>query len=714
MADNTIDTLSINITSSSQGATNAINNLCRNLEKLSGALGNFDREEGRTGQALNHLEAGFEQLNRSISKIDSSNLNRVAKSLNMIANATDRLKSSFENVGLSKAEKEAQALQNAINKATQSIVEMSGTSKSVSGQMSKLFSTYLGDIKWENGAFKELGDKGWNAFDQMIKTMMQNGAKSSHDVIDRSIQDIVNYINSNMSKVKLPFKLSDIDSGNQYNMNPKQLLASVFGVGNWSTSGKGDMNLAEFIEQFNSATGQNISVDETAQAFEQLATVVLDAKQKMREFNDGVMEVDVDIDQMYQEFINAAVGVERFRSALQTGMVDLKGDNPYSMLVESLRGLEELSVPNLEGLGMLASNIGKLANKKASEGIARLPSLVQSLQSLSAIGAVTIPDLTGIAELCANIGKLSNKKASQGVQNLPVLVQGLTQLQALSGMTFPDGTQIAELAQAFSILGRETSGRAVQNIPALATAFRQLMQTLSSTPKVSQSVIELAKAMAMLSANGSKVGSATKGISSAFDGIGRSSQSIVGRIVSFAKNLLVSGRNAEYAGSKYNTLASKLGLLYAKYWMVLRVVNMFSRIITPASNLIEVQNVVDTTFDNMAKKVEDFAKSSIKNFGLSELSAKQYASQFQAMGTAMGITTQQVQKAQQFLNTKRTMEGTVAGYNKLSNSMADMSINLTKLAADIASFYDIEQSTVAKALQSGVMAGQTRPLILAA
>ena len=80
----------------------------------------------------------------------------------------------------------------------------------------------------------------------------------------------------------------------------------------------------------------------------------------------------------------------------------------------------------------------------------------------------------------------------------------------------------------------------------------------------------------------------------------------------------------------------------------------------------------------------------------------------------MGITTQQVQKAQQFLNTKRTMEGTVAGYNKLSNSMADMSINLTKLAADIASFYDIEQSTVAKALQSGVMAGQTRPLILAA
>lgn len=112
----------------------------------------------------------------------------------------------------------------------------------------------------------------------------------------------------------------------------------------------------------------------------------------------------------------------------------------------------------------------------------------------------------------------------------------------------------------------------------------------------------------------------------------------------------------------------------------------------------------------MAKKVEDFSHNAIKSFGLSELSAKQTASRFQSMGTAMGITGQQVQQAQKFLNVRKTLEGNVVGYDKMSNSMADMSLNLTKLSADMASFYDVEQSTVEKALASGVLAGQTRPL----
>ena len=186
------------------------------------------------------------------------------------------------------------------------------------------------------------------------------------------------------------------------------------------------------------------------------------------------------------------------------------------------------------------------------------------------------------------------------------------------------------------------------------------------------------------------------------------------KILSFGKGLLRSGKQAESAGAKYSALASKVGLLYAKFWMLMRVVRVFNRIISVASSLTEVQNVIDNTFGNMSYKIEDFSKKAIKDFGMSELSAKQFAARFQAMGTSMGITSDQVKKATSFLNTKKTTDGLVVGYNKASNSMADMSINLTKLAADMASFYDIEQETVAKALQSGVMAGQTRPLILAA
>lgn len=101
-----------------------------------------------------------------------------------------------------------------------------------------------------------------------------------------------------------------------------------------------------------------------------------------------------------------------------------------------------------------------------------------------------------------------------------------------------------------------------------------------------------------------------------------------------------------------------------------------------SSDLTEVQNVVDKTFGDMAYKVEDFAKTSIEKFGLSELSLKQYSSRFQAMGTAMGFPTRQ---------------------------MSDMSIELTKLTADMASFYNVEQKAVAEDLEA-IFTGQTRPL----
>ena len=85
---------------------------------------------------------------------------------------------------------------------------------------------------------------------------------------------------------------------------------------------------------------------------------------------------------------------------------------------------------------------------------------------------------------------------------------------------------------------------------------------------------------------------------------------------------------------------------------------------------MEVQNVVDTVFGDMSSKVEEYAQNSIKQFGMSELSFKQYASRFQAMGSAMGIDTSSIESANSFLN-KAT-----GGYVGLSDSMADVSLTL--------------------------------------
>ena len=50
-----------------------------------------------------------------------------------------------------------------------------------------------------------------------------------------------------------------------------------------------------------------------------------------------------------------------------------------------------------------------------------------------------------------------------------------------------------------------------------------------------------------------------------------------------------------------------------------------------SSDLIEVQNVVDTVFGDMAGDVNEFAKSALKSFGLTELQAKNFVSVFGGM-----------------------------------------------------------------------------------
>lgn len=101
-----------------------------------------------------------------------------------------------------------------------------------------------------------------------------------------------------------------------------------------------------------------------------------------------------------------------------------------------------------------------------------------------------------------------------------------------------------------------------------------------------------------------------------------------------------------------------------------------------ASDLEEVQNVVNVTFGSAAAEINKFSKSAIKSFGLSELSAKRYASTFMAMSNGMGVAT---------------------------DSGKTMSIELTKLVGDMASFYNVSQDIASTALTS-VYTGETESL----
>ena len=101
-----------------------------------------------------------------------------------------------------------------------------------------------------------------------------------------------------------------------------------------------------------------------------------------------------------------------------------------------------------------------------------------------------------------------------------------------------------------------------------------------------------------------------------------------------------------------------------------------------ASDLTEVQNVVDTTFGDGAETINQWAKDASKNFGLTELQAKQFTGTLGAMMKSSGIT---------------------------GESLNTMSMDLAGLSADFASFYNLGHEEAFEKIKSGI-SGETEPL----
>ena len=200
----------------------------------------------------------------------------------------------------------------------------------------------------------------------------------------------------------------------------------------------------------------------------------------------------------------------------------------------------------------------------------------------------------------------------------------------------------------------------------------------------------------------------TEGIKTAFNGlidVVKGVASGIGSTASFiVSHFTMIGRAATRLSSIKSIMSGILGPLIGFYG-VRSLIYLAKDAVELSSNLTEVQNVVDHAFGTEgAKAIEDFVSTSREEFGLAELAAKQYSSRFQAMGKSMGITADMVGKAHETLGNRM-----VESYRETGDEMGAMAINLTKLTADMASFYNVEQDTMAQAMNA-IYTGQTRPL----
>jgi phage-related protein len=136
------------------------------------------------------------------------------------------------------------------------------------------------------------------------------------------------------------------------------------------------------------------------------------------------------------------------------------------------------------------------------------------------------------------------------------------------------------------------------------------------------------------------------------------------------------------ASKSVSSAFGKIGKVAAAAFSVKAIVNFSKACLDLGSDLAEVQNVVDVTFGEMSGEINDFAKSAIKNIGISETLAKQYTGTFGAMAKSFGFTTAEA---------------------------VDMSKTLTSLSGDVASFYNLSSEEAFTKLK-GVFTGETEGL----
>lgn len=137
---------------------------------------------------------------------------------------------------------------------------------------------------------------------------------------------------------------------------------------------------------------------------------------------------------------------------------------------------------------------------------------------------------------------------------------------------------------------------------------------------------------------------------------------IVGEIASgqFLGNMFVNGVNTVIDGVT-GSISESIGL---------------------ASDLVETQNVVDVTFEDSASTINKWAQEALNAYGITETKAKQYSSTLGAMLKSMGIADDQV---------------------------LQMSMDMAGLAADMASFYNLDHDTAFEKIRSGI-SGENEPL----
>ena len=351
--------------------------------------------------------------------------------------------------------------------------------------------------------------------------------------------------------------------------------------------------------------------------------------------------------------------------------------------------LEKL-VANIEKLEIGLSSINATPMKELANGVSIMASAMNHMKSVGSV------DFTRLSK---NINKLvssaTSANAGKAASQLGYFTNSIQKLSNASQQT----SQLANLGNAIGVFGSKKMESASANLPKLANALTQLFAQLSKAPAVNSSLIQMTNALANLSANGQKVGSATRGLRS---------------------NLNQYSASASRASKHTFSLAAAFGKFYATYFLVVRGIKSLWKGIQSSMDYVETFNYFNVTMN----KIGEQFKGQYSEFGYE--SADAYAESFTSRMNELTkkMTGYSVGKAgelswanidnlgldpNQLMNFQARLGAVTNSVGLVGEASIQTSKALSMLSADLSSLTNTDLDTVMTNLSSGLI-GQSRAL----
>ena len=347
--------------------------------------------------------------------------------------------------------------------------------------------------------------------------------------------------------------------------------------------------------------------------------------------------------------------------------------------------------------------------------------------------ADTVKDLAGIGSVdkvlnnfVSSIARLANAgdnttKTAYGLQRLtPELKKAVTTFNALDAIDATITSFIASIAKLAT--AGDKADKTAKGLANLTQAVVNFLNALSNAPAIDQNIANTIQGLGNLAAAGNNAGKAMNtalsggGGGTGGHGIASSavSTAVKGTVNSFKGLLNISLKLGGQGASALGNFLAKMHLIPSQATSIDRTALSFTnllRAILPfygirglfdwgkgafeaGSAIVELENVIDTSFGHLRKGYEDisgyiykWAQGTIDAFGVSQIAAERYAGRLMAMFNSSGFDV---------------TEG-------MRDSAAKMTTDLIERAGDIASFYDMSVDEAMTKMQSG-LAGMTRPL----